>query len=151
LYDSTGKHASWSTSGVTFQRDGSLSVDVAALTASVNDKLGAVLSNGNLDKIGTMLPNGLYMGASSSVKGLSSFISTALLSNGVLGSDNAGRKTELAALKTKRSDLNAKLTIKQARYTAQYARLDAQLTAMQQTSTALAGALAGLIGSSSTK
>jgi len=151
LYDSTGKHASWSTSGVTFQRDGSLSVDAAALTASVNDKLGTVLSNGNLDKIGTMLPNGLYMGASSSVKGLSSFISTALLSNGVLGSDNAGRKTELAALKTQRSNLNAKLTTKQARYTAQYAKLDAQLTAMQQTSTALAGALAGLIGSSSTK
>ena len=126
-------------------------MDAAALTASMNDKLGTVLSNGNLEKIGTMLPNGLYVGASSSVKGLSSFISTALLSYGVLGSDNAGRKTELTSLKTERSDLNAKLIAKQARYTAQYARLDAQLTAMQQTSTALAGALAGLMNSTSTK
>ena len=151
LYDSTGNHASWSTSGVTFQRDGTLLVDAAALTSSMNDKLGTVLSNGNLDKIGTMLPNGLYVGASSSVNGLSSFISTALLSNGVLGSDNAGRKTELTSLKASRTKLNAKLTAKQASYTAQYARLDAQLTAMQQTSTALAGALAGLMGSTSTK
>ena len=151
LYDSTGKQASWSTSGVTFQRDGTLSVDAAALTASMNDKLGTVLSNGSLDKIGTMLPNGLYVGASSSVKGLSSFITTALLSNGVLGSDSAGRKTELASLNTSRTKLSAKLTAKQASYTAQYARLDAQLTAMQQTSTALAGALAGLMNSTSTK
>ena len=151
LYDSTGNQASWSTSGVTFQRDGTLSVDAAALTASMNDKLGTVLSNGNLEKIGTMLPNGLYVGASSSVNGLSSFISTALLSNGVLGSDSAGRKTELASLNTSRTKLSAKLTAKQASYTAQYARLDAQLTTMQQTSTALAGALAGLMGSTSTK
>ncbi len=151
LYDSKENKASWSTSGVTFQRDGTLSVDTAALTASVNDTLGLRLSNDSLDKIGTMLPNGLLVGASSSVKGLSSFISTALLSNGVLGSDNAGRKTELTSLNNARTKLAAKLTAKQTSYTAQYAKLDAQLTAMQETSTALAGALAGLMGSTSTK
>jgi len=151
LYDSKGNKASWSTSGVTFQRDGTLSVDTAALTASVNDTLGLVLSNGSLDKIGTMLPNVLLVGASTGVKGLSNFISTALLSYGVLGGDNARRKTELTSLNDARTKLSAKLTTNQAKYTAQYAKLDAQLSAMQQTSTALAGALAGLMGSTSTK
>ena len=124
---------------MTFQRDGTLSVDSTALTTALNGTLG------------TIMTNGLFMGSASSATDMRSFLSASALSSGLLGADNAGRRTELAALKTKRLDLNAKLTTKQTRYMAQYARLDAQLTAMQQTSSALGSALAGLTGSTASK
>jgi len=138
-YDYAGNHASWSRSGVTFQKDGTLAVDSTALTTALNGTLGTILSNG------------MFMGSTSSATDMRSFLAASALSSGLLGADNAGRKTELATLNTKRLNLNAKLTDKQTRYTKQYASLDAQLTAMQQTSTALASALAGLSGSTSTK
>ncbi len=138
-YDYAGNQASWSRSGVTFQKDGTLAVDTAALSTALNGTLGTIVSNG------------LYMGATSKIKDLGSFMSGATLSYGLLGSDNAGRKTELASLNTKRQALTTKLANKQTSYTNQYAKLDAQLTAMQQTSTALASALASLSSSTSNK
>ena len=134
-YDYAGNQASWSRSGVTFQRDGTLSVDSTALTTALSGTLG------------TIMTNGLFMGSTSSATDMKSFLSASALSSGLLGADSAGRKTELATLNTKRLSLNAKLLAKQASYTKQYATLDAQLTAMQQTSTALASALAGLTAS----
>jgi len=138
-YDYAGNQASWSRSGVTFQKDGTLAVDSAALSTALNGTLGTILSNG------------LYMGATSKINDLGSFMSSATLSYGLLGSDNAGRKTELASLNTKRQALTTKLANKQTSYTNQYAKLDAQLTAMQQTSTALGSALASLSASTNSK
>jgi flagellar hook-associated protein 2 len=134
-YDYAGNQASWSRSGVTFQRDGTLSVDSTALTTALSGTLG------------TIMTNGLFMGSTSSATDMKSFLSASALSSGLLGADSAGRKTELATLNAKRLSLNAKLLAKQTSYTKQYAKLDAQLTAMQQTSTALASALAGLTAS----
>jgi flagellar hook-associated protein 2 len=136
-YDYAGNRASWSRSGVTFQRDGTLAVDSTALTTALSGTLG------------TIMTNGLFMGSASSATDMKSFISSSALSSGLLGADSAGRKTELTSLNSRRSKLSAKLTAKQANYTKQYAALDAQLTAMQQTSTALASALAGLTASTS--
>ena len=137
-YDSTGtNHATWSASGVTFQRDGTLAVDSKALGTALSGTLGTILSNG------------LYMGSTSSTSDLRAFMSSSALSTGLLGADNAGRKTSLAALNAQRSKLTAKLATIQATYTKRYAALDAQLTTMQQTSTALASALSGLVGSTS--
>ena len=137
-YDSTGtNHVTWSASGVTFQRDGTLAVDSKALGTALSGTLGTILSNG------------LYMGSTSSTSDLRAFMSSSALSTGLLGADNAGRKTSLAALNAQRSKLTAKLATIQATYTKRYAALDAQLTTMQQTSTALASALSGLVGSTS--
>jgi len=137
-YDSTGtNHVTWSASGVTFQRDGTLAVDSKALGTALSGTLGTILSNG------------LYMGSTSSTSDLRAFMSSSALSTGLLGADNAGRKTSLAALNAQKSKLTAKLATIQATYTKRYAALDAQLTTMQQTSTALASALSGLVGSTS--
>ncbi|MDH4391852.1 MAG: flagellar filament capping protein FliD [Aquabacterium sp.] len=136
---SHGNTTTWSASGVTVQTDGTLAVDSTALTTALSGTLGTILSNG------------MYLGAASSTDNLRTFIADAVASDGLVGSDQAGRQTELTSMKSQRSTLVDRLAATEARYKRTYSLLDARLTAMQQTSTSLASALDALSASTNGK
>ena len=136
---SNGHQTTWSASGVTVQSDGTRAVDSTKLDTALAGTLG------------TILANGMYIGAASSTDNLRTFLSDAVASDGLVGGDKAGRETELSSLTSQRTTLNTRLSATEARYKRMYSALDARLTAMQQTSTSLASALDGLSASTNGK
>jgi flagellar hook-associated protein 2 len=124
---------------VTVQSDGTLAVDSTKLDTALAGTLGTILSNG------------MYIGAASSTDNLRTFLADAVASDGLVGGDKAGRETELTSLNSQRTTLNSRLSATEARYKRMYSALDAKLTAMQQTSTSLASALDGLSASTNGK
>lgn len=135
-FDSSGRHVSWSSAGVTVQRDGTLSVN----TAQLNTALAGTL--------GTVLANGLMVGSTSAASDLRSFIRQSVASNGLLGGNQTGAQETLKRLNSQRTQLDARLVKVQAAYTRQYAALDAQLTKMNRVSQNLASTLDAMSKSS---
>jgi len=131
----SGTTISWSAAGVSVQRDGSLAVDGAKLSAALAGDLGKILAEG------------LHAGSNSGSSDLRSFVDAALRSGGVLGAGKSGQDVALKNLQTERTRMSDKLDRVKARYLATYSALDAQLTQMNQVSQSLASALDGLMAS----
>ena len=120
--------------GVSFQRDGSLSVDSTKLQSAIDSNATdviAIVANTS-GKLKTLLTN--QMG-----------------STGSFAAKTDGVNLGLKLLNAQRTKLTDRLAITEQRYRNQYAALDALLGSMKTTSDALTQQLAGLPNSSSTK
>ncbi|MFA7282716.1 MAG: flagellar filament capping protein FliD, partial [Sterolibacterium sp.] len=128
----TGSFKALSQIGVSFQKDGSLTVDATKLQSAIDsnatDVATIVSSTGG--KLKTLLAN---------ITG----------SSGSLASKTDGVNLSLKLLNAQRNKLNDRLVITEQRYRNQYAALDALLGSMKTTSEALTQQLAGLPNSSS--
>ena len=115
---------SFSSVGIELQRDGTLSLNSSTLAAALAGDLGARLTTG------------LLVGAAgvTGATDLASFMRQSVGSGGLLGTSQAGARTQLTDLNDRRGKLSDKLAATQARYTAKYAALDAQLTTLRTTS-----------------
>lgn len=132
--DGKGDHVQWAQAGVTLQNDGTLTVDSTQLQTA---------AAGNL---GTLLATGATFGAPgvTTSTDLRSFVTNAVITGGMLATEQDSAKTTLTDLNTQVTQLNDQLALKKARYTAQYAALDASLTQMNTVSQNLAIALSSL-------
>jgi flagellar hook-associated protein 2 len=131
-YDSAGTNVLWSTAGVSFQRNGTLSIDSTKLSTALSGDLG------------TILASGLLFGTTSSTTDLVARIYTENGGSGLLSTGQTGATSTLRLLNDKRAKLSTRLDLAQAAYTKKYAALDAMLTKMQQVSQDLAGSLDAL-------
>ncbi len=131
-YDSSGTNVLWSDAGVTFQRDGTLSVNSTTLATALTGDLGTILSTGML------------FGTTSSTTDLVATIYTENGGDGILSVGQTGATSTLRLLNDQRAKLNSRLDQMQINYTKKYAALDAMLTQMQQVSRNLASALDSL-------
>jgi len=131
-YDSSGTNVLWSDAGVTFQRDGTLSVNSTTLATALTGDLGTILSAGML------------FGTTSSTTDLVATIYTENGGDGILSVGQTGATSTLRLLNDQRVKLNSRLDQMQINYTKKYAALDAMLTQMQQVSRNLASSLDAL-------
>jgi len=120
--------------GVSFQRDGSLTVDASKLQSAIDSNATdvATIVSSTGEKLKTLLTN---------VTG----------STGALAAKTDGVNLSLKLLNAQRNKLNDRLLITEQRYRSQYAALDALLGSMKTTSDALTQQLAGLPNGSSSK
>lgn len=126
----TGPYQTLASVGITTQRDGSLSLDEAKLTAALEngfDAVGALF--GSDGGVATRVYD--YLG---SVLGTGAQIETRV------GSLQQGKKT----IATEKSDLDSRMERVQARYRAQFGALDTLLAGMQSTASYLSQQLARL-------
>jgi flagellar hook-associated protein 2 len=128
----SGSFKALSQIGVSFQRDGSLTVDATKLQSAIDsnatDVATIVTSTGG--KLKTLLAN---------ITG----------SSGSIASKTDGVNLGMKLLNAQRTKLNDRLVITEQRYRTQYAALDALLGSMKTTSEALTQQLAGLPNNSS--
>jgi len=132
---SDGNSMSFSSIGVEVQRDGSLYLD--------KGKLNTAVSSGLQEKFAAGVTVGYETGTSS----LTSFITSALSTKGLLSSHISSVKKEQTSLEKRVSEWEDKLTRIEQRYTRQYAALDALLFRLQTTSNALTSAIESLVNS----
>lgn len=134
--------------GLSFGRDGSLSLDTTKLNKAVAEHFDDVVNLfGAYDKTAnTTVPEssktGLAYRLNKSLDGM-------LAANGMFASRVDNINKSIKALDTRRADLAAKLVLTEARYRKQYSALDTMLASMQSTSNALAQQLANLPKASS--
>ncbi|MBI5920445.1 MAG: flagellar filament capping protein FliD [Betaproteobacteria bacterium] len=128
----TGNFKALSQIGVSFQKDGTLTVDSAKLQSAIdlNATEVAMIVTSTGGKLKTLLAN---------LTG----------SSGPLASKTDGVNLGMKLLNAQRTKLNDRLVITEQRYRNQYAALDSLLGSMKTTSDALTQQLAGLPNSSS--
>jgi len=134
-----GDYAYLSEIGISFQSDGSLSLDKTKLSAALT---------ADSSKVTRLFTNAAVTGAPDTDNGfalrLSSTLTSILGPNGLLDSRQQGLQVSIKAMDDKQAAMQSQLTLTEARLRAQYSALDALLSTRQQQSNALANALAGV-------
>jgi flagellar hook-associated protein 2 len=124
--------------GVSLQRDGTLKLDTAKLTAALNDTDNDVSS--------------LFTQTTSGNKGIAvqfnDWLNQATGTNGILANRIEGLTSSIDTLDDRRDAINTRLVTIEARYRAQYSALDALVSSMSSTSSFLEQQLAALPGTS---
>lgn len=119
--------------GLSFQRDGSLTINSATLDARLNDPDANIAG---------------FFAGSEGVQGFAASLSARLDgylgSGGVLESRQGGINDSIRGLDRQRETLARRLEQVEQRYRAQFTALDSMISSMQQTSTFLTQQLAGL-------
>ena len=116
--------------GVSFQKDGSLSVSEAALQTALTTRPADLQQ--------------LFTGSDGVVTRLTSQLTGMLGTDGALAARTQGLNASLRGLSQRESGLQARLDAVESRYRAQFTRLDAALARMQSTSNWLGQQLAAL-------
>lgn len=130
----TGSFKSLSQVGVSFQRDGSLTVDATKLQTAIDS---------NASDVATIV-------ATTGGK-LKSLLDSLTNTTGPIAAKTDGVNLSLKLLTAQRTKLQSRLAITEQRYRSQYAALDSLLGSMKTTSDALTQQLAGLPNSSTSK
>jgi flagellar hook-associated protein 2 len=132
LYSLVGSSAynSLASIGITTNRDGSLSVNSAQLTAALSSNFGAVSS--------------LFSSSGGIASQLNSQISAALASGGTITSYSQTLVKRENALTQQSNDLQTQMSALSASLTRQYSQLNALLSSLQTTSSYLTQAINGL-------
>ena len=124
--------------GVSLQRDGTLKLDTAKLTAALNDTDNDVSS--------------LFTQTTSGNKGIAvqfnDWLNQATGTDGILANRIEGLTSSIDTLDDRRDAINTRLVTIEARYRAQYSALDALVSSMSSTSSFLEQQLAALPGTS---
>lgn len=116
--------------GVSTQKDGSLKVDTAKLTAAISSNFG---------DFSALLSAPLGYGYS-----LNQFVSTTLGFDGAFTGRTEGLSNSIRDIGKQRDAINTRLTVVEARYRRQFAALDGMLGSMGQTSSYLSQQLSKL-------
>lgn len=129
----TGSYSYMSQVGVSIQKDGSMTLDTAALNSALSSdysgvaNLFAASGQGYASRLGTVA-------------------SQLLTSNGLITSRTDGLKTSLTSVKDSETNMQSRLDVIQQNYLAQFTALDTMLGSLKTTSTYLTQQLANLPG-----
>lgn len=136
---------SFSSIGVSFMRDGTLSLDPADSIAGTS--LASAIANG----LQSRLAEGVSIGYQTGAANLSTFIKSALRETSGLEGLIAKRISEIESqqekLQDRKQEIESRLKLVEARYYRQYAALDALLFKLNTINSALTSAIDGLVNS----
>lgn len=120
---SDGATFSFYSVGVMLESDGRLSIDYSKLNTAA------------IGTFGTQLSSGVTVGsASTSVSGITSYLSTALSATGLIDTAVFNASDQVSSLESRKSELEFRLESMREAYTRQYAALDSQLAKLQSLS-----------------